>query len=306
MSLPMCMRRKLTFAVTFAFFFCVIFVFAAEVRANGNPYADAPPVEPSPNRSVRRAPIRRPPQRAPVRTQNQRRIEPPQPPQPTSLEIGIRMMEQMRYNQARTWLQKAVQEERGNPYAWYWYGKAHDRIGQFQQAQVFYRRALELDPGFPPFLRVVTYPDDGGRRALWDPLRPARIYPIELGNRGVAIVPPGAPEAGRRPATRPTIDPSLPSAPIYAPPSPRGGPSHVVHVPPQFQGQPAVYALPQQVTAAPAHVPQMVVAPSGGHAPIYVPPAPPAGTAQQPVYVPPSPPADAVQQPVYIPPPPPR
>jgi len=246
MKLQMYMKRKLTFAVSFVIFFCSIFVFAAEVSANGKVSADVAPVKPSENRSVRRAPVRRAPQRAPARSQNVQKVEPPPPPKPNSLEMGILMMEQMRYESARAWLQKAVQEERNNPYAWYWYGMAHDKVGQFQQAQFFYARALDLDPTFPPLSRVVAYPEDGDRRALWDPLRPARVYPVELESEGVVIVPPDALDATSRPSM-PYVDPSLPKVPVYVPPEVPSVPGDAVqppvYVPPSFSGQPPVYIL---------------------------------------------------------------
>ena len=258
-NLPLCVTRGLTFAVAFALFFCSIFVLAAEVHAKYILHDDAAPhIEPAPNRSVRRAPIRRAPQRAPARAQNQQnrqRVEqppqpppPPPPPQPSSLETGIRMMEEMRFKQARDWLLKAVQEERDNPYAWYWYGKAHDRLGQFSQAQFFFRRALELDPAFPPFARVVAYPNDGNRIALWDPLRPARVYPVELRSSGITIVPPGAEGATRRPVM-PQFDTGLPIVPVYIPPDfPAAVPDDMVrqpvYVPPGFTGQQPVYIPP--------------------------------------------------------------
>jgi len=243
------LRASFMFAAAFALFFCAIFVFAAEVRANGNPYVDWPPQQIE-RRPARRAPIRRPAQqRAPAQTQETPAVvEPSPPPQPSALEIGISMMGQMRYNQARTWLQRAVQEERDNPYAWYWFGKAHNRAGNFQQAQIFFRRALELDPGFAPFARVVTYPDHGGRIPLWDPLRPARVFPIELSNRGIAIVPPDAPEAGRRPPA-PPVNIEFPRVPVYIPPSPHDMPVQAPDVPLHFQW------LPPESMPAPVYIP---------------------------------------------------
>ncbi|MCL2010926.1 MAG: tetratricopeptide repeat protein [Synergistaceae bacterium] len=237
---------RLRVIVTFVLFFCALFVFAAEARANGNISADVPPAVAPMNRSVRRAPVRRAPQRTPARTDTQ--PVQPEPPQPSSLEMGIRMMEQERYEHARRWLQKAVQEERGNPYAWYWFGMAHDKVGQYQQAQFFFTRALELDPAFPPLSRVVAYPDDGGdRKALWDPLRPARVYPVETGDQDVVIVPPGAPESTPRPS-RPYADPTLPQVPVYVPPLAPSFPGDAiqppVYVPPDFTEQP-VYIPPE-------------------------------------------------------------
>ena len=323
-------QRTLTFVVTCAFLFCSIFVFAVEVSANGNPYADAPPPSPvEPSRgSVQRAPIRRPPQRAPARNQPQQQIV--VPPQPSSLEVGIQLMEQMRYEQARAWLQRAVQEEFYNPYAWYWFGKAHEKVGQFSQAQFFYRRALEMDPGLTPFARVVVYPHDGDRIPLWDPLRPARIYPVELDASGVTIVPPDAPEATLRPITP---DPSQPS-PAYVPPGFDGQIVHaapvsvsmpvvpqqqIIHAAPQPVSMPipqqqVIHATPPPVSAPmpqqPVHIPPPPSsAATAPQQPVHIPPPPPsaATTPQQPVHIPPPPPsaATAPEQPVHIPPPPP-
>ena len=251
------MRHKLSFAVTLALFFCALLAFATEVGANGNVSADIPveTVEPPIKKSVRKAPVKRPPTKASAKTAVKKEVQ-PKPPQPTSLEIGILMMEQERYQQACLWLQKAVQEERNNPYAWYWYGMAHDKMGKFQQAQFFYARALTLDPAFPPFARVVTYPDDGDRKALWDPLRPARVYSVEVGSRGVAIVPPDALEATQRPLM-PYVDPSLPKVPVYVPPENISIPGDAI--------QPPVYVPPSLIEQQPY----------------------PDDTLQSPVYVPP-------------------
>ncbi|MDR1048147.1 MAG: hypothetical protein LBL51_00195, partial [Synergistaceae bacterium] len=125
------------------------------------------------------------------------------------------------------------------------------------------------DPAFPPLSRVVTYPDDGNRKALWDPVRPARVFPVESKGKfpgtepGIVIVPPGSPEAARLPA-RPPLDPERPKVPVYVPPDPSD-------------------PLPPDVTQLP----------------VYVPPGPPEaersvqsdgfGSSEVPVYVPPAP-----------------
>ena len=216
-------RIKAKFLVAAGLLLCAFFSFAGGVYANGNTSADAPAPAPEPEikKSVRRAPIKRPakPEKKPVKKPVVRKKTPPKPAQPSSLERGIALMDFERYEQARRWLQKAVQEERRNPYAWYWYGLCHERTGQFSQAQFFYTKALELDPAFPPLSRIVTYPNDGERVPLWDPLRPARVYPVETDTRGITIVPPDAPDATLRPA-RPPIDPDLPKVPVYIPPEP--------------------------------------------------------------------------------------
>ena len=98
MNLRLCMRYKLVLAVTFASFFCAVFIFTPEAYANGNIYADGPPPEavPPSRGTVRRAPVRRPAaqptRREPAETEPVR-IE---PQLPSSLQIGIIMMEQGR------------------------------------------------------------------------------------------------------------------------------------------------------------------------------------------------------------------
>lgn len=209
-------NRVLKWAVVLGVAASAFFAFAPEVRANGNVSADekVSPPHAATKKEVRKAPIKRPVKKQPAKKAVVRRA-----PQPTSLERGIGFMEQERYTQARPWLQKAVQEERRNPWAWYWYGMAHEKVGEFQQAQFFYTKALNLDPAFPPLSRVVAYPDGGDRKALWDPLRPARVYPIPTNDHGVAIIPPDAPQATMRPA-RPAVDPDIPKVPVYVPPEP--------------------------------------------------------------------------------------
>jgi hypothetical protein len=224
---------------------------APEARANGNVSAD----EPAPaqvKKTVRRAPVRRArpkPKKAPQRPAAKKKAPPARkPPEPTSLERGIALMGEGRYSQAYPWLRKAVQEERRNPNAWYWYGLYHDTVGQFQQAQFFYVKALEQDPSFPLLSRVVTYPDDGGRTVLWDPLRPARLYPVETDYRDIRTVPPGSPEAAVLPA-RPPVDPEMPEVPVYIPPEPLftgGGTNPPVYVPPPAEPAPAEPEEPEK------------------------------------------------------------
>jgi tetratricopeptide (TPR) repeat protein len=205
-----------------------------EARANGNVSADEPAPAPQVKKTVRKAPVRRPRPKAKKAPQKPAAAKAKTPPKPTSLERGIALMDEGRYGQAYPWLRKAVQEERRNPSAWYWYGLYHDAVGQYQQAQFFYVKALEQDPAFPLLSRVVTYPDDGGRKALWDPLRPARLYPVETGYGDIRAVPPGSPEGAVLPV-RPPADPEAPRVPIYIPPEPdfTGGEANPpVYVPP--------------------------------------------------------------------------
>ena len=233
-------RRRRIFAFALAAIFSALFWIlpdaVPEARANGNVSADEPAPAPQIKKTVRKAPIRRSkpkPKKAAKRPAAVKKA-PPKLPEPTSLERGIALMDEGRYEQAYPWLRKAVQEERRNPNAWYWYGLYHDIVGQYQQAQFFYVKTLEQDPSFPLLSRVVTYPDDGGRKALWDPLRPARLYPVETGYRDIRTVPPGSPEAATLPA-RPPADPDAPKVPIYIPPDPlfEGGETNPpIYVPP--------------------------------------------------------------------------
>lgn len=212
----------------------------SEVFANGVVSVDAVPQ--AVRKSVRKANVKRAPQKKIKVTQKQSNrkplVAPKTQPQPTSLERGIALLEQERYSAARPWLQKAVQEERRNPYAWYWFGQVHEKMGQFEQAQFFYTKSLELDPTFPPLSRVVAFPDDGERKPLWDPLRPARVYPIPTNDLGVAIVPPDSPQATRRPA-RPAVDPNIPNVPVYLPPEPLNFVSGDAVSPPVYVPPPA-------------------------------------------------------------------
>ncbi len=235
-----CIRRTRSWIVILCLVWCVATLDCEPIFANGNVSADVPP--PPLKKSVRRAHIKKPssklkkakkkPRPAPAAKKNA-----VSRPRLSSLQQGILLMQQERYEAARPWLQKGIQEERRNPEAWYWYGMYHEKTARFEQAQFFYRKAMALDPGFEPFSRVVVYPGDGERVPLWDPRRPARIYPITTNDHGVVIIPPDAPQARRRPV-RPPIDPELPKVPLYVPPEPGAAP---------FDGdawQPSVYIPP--------------------------------------------------------------
>ncbi|RRD63641.1 tetratricopeptide repeat protein [Fretibacterium sp. OH1220_COT-178] len=335
-----CVRRPRFWGVLLCLFVCLVALDCAPIFANGNVSADVPP--PPLKKSVRRAPIKKPapkPKKArkkprPAPAANKKKAAPH--PRLSSLQQGIALMRQERYEAARPWLQKGVQEERRNPEAWYWYGMYHEKTAQFEQAQFFYRKAMALDPGFEPFSRVVAYPGDGDRVPLWDPRRPARIYPVPTNDHGIAIIPPDAPQARRRPV-RPPIDPELPKVPLYVPPEPGaasfGGdawqPS--VYVPPgrerMMEGGDPVYTPPESrvlplaapppigvalspeavspsvgevsVHAAPLAAPAEPRDVRPGASPVYQPPMPGAGTGAP--SVPPSP-ASAAEGPVYRPP----
>ncbi|MDR1649482.1 MAG: hypothetical protein LBR71_04410, partial [Synergistaceae bacterium] len=137
-------KRRWRAAFAFALLFAVLsWAFpnaVPEARANGNVSADEPAPAPRIKKAVRKAPIRKPgpkPKKAQQRPAAVEKAVPPKPPEPTSLQRGIALMDDGRYRQAYPWLRKAVQEERRNPNAWYWYGLYHDTVGQYQQAQFF-------------------------------------------------------------------------------------------------------------------------------------------------------------------------
>ena len=148
----------------------------------------------------------------------------------TSLERGIALMQDERYEAAKPYLLKAIQEDRNNPNAWYWYGVYHEKTGKFSQAQYFYSKAVTIDPALEPLSRVVYYPNDIDKTPLWDPKRPARVYPVETKNDGITI--------GRGNFPSLPNDPEVPKVPVYTPPEPGSNPtdgdtwSPALYVPP--------------------------------------------------------------------------
>ena len=275
--------------------------------ANGNVSADETP--PPVRKSVQKAPIKKA-RPAAKKTKKKVKAAPsktgkkPSRPRLSSLQQGMALMRQERYEAAYPWLQKAIQEERRNPEAWYWYGMYHEKTAQFEQAQFFYRKAMELDPGFEPFSRVVVYPGDGERVPLWDPKRPARVYPIPTNDHGMAIIPPDSPQARRRPV-RPPIDPELPKVPVYTPPEPGAGPfdgdawQPSVYVPPGrerlIEGGEAVYT-PPETRIVPLAPPPPIGIGALPASPSPVAPAAPPHSESAPVYQPPLPQAQATGQ----------
>lgn len=163
----------------------------------------------------------------------------------SSLQKGIELMQQERYEKAKPYLLKAIQEERNNPNAWYWYGVYHEKTGGFYQAQYFYTKAVTIDPAFEPLSRVVFYPNDDEKTPLWDPKHPARVYPVET-----ASVPMNVSEFPNAPD-----DPEIPQVPVYVPPEPGAEPTDGDH------WSPSVYVPPR-----PEELPEYA------NAPIYMPP----------------------------------
>ena len=202
---------------------------------------------PKPAPSKKAAPKKKAPaKKAPAKKSSSSSRRRPVQARLTSLQKGIQLMQQERYEQAKPYLLKAIQEERNNPNAWYWYGVYHEKTGGFYQAQYFYSKAVTIDPAFEPLSRVVFYPEDSEKTPLWDPKHPARVYPVETASVPMNVSKfPNAPD-----------DPEVPEVPIYIPPEPGSSPldgdswNPVVYVPPspeeltELEGQSPTYIPP--------------------------------------------------------------
>ncbi|MBQ7217516.1 MAG: hypothetical protein IJP54_00940 [Synergistaceae bacterium] len=213
--------------------------------------AKAPTKKPAPKKKA--APKKKP---APKKKTPKKAAKPKAPASPSSLQQGIALLEQDRYEQAKRYLLKAIQEDRNNPNVWYWYGVYHEKTGGFHQAQYFYSKAITIDPAFEPLSRVVYYPEDPEKTPLWDPKRPARVYPVQTQSTGgLSTVPAGLP--GRSSFPEAPDDPELPHVPVYTPPEPGAAPfdgdawSPAVYVPPspeevQTEGEMSPQYLPPE------------------------------------------------------------
>ena len=218
------------------------------------PYPETPPkAQPAPAKKAapkKKAPAKKPAPKKPAPKKTVKRA----PARPSSLQQGIALMQQDRYEQAKPYLLRAIQENRNDPNAWYWYGVYHEKTGGFHQAQYFYSKAVTIDPAFEPLSRVVFYPEDPEKTPLWDPKRPARVYPVEVASTGGMTTVP----AGRSSFPTAPNDPELPHVPVYTPPEPGSAP---------FDGDawaPAVYVPPSPEEAMN----------EGEHSPAYIPPQP--------------------------------
>lgn len=174
---------------------------------------------------------------------------------PSSLQQAITLINQGRYNEAKPYLLNAINANKNDPNVWYWYGVWHEKLGCYHEAQYFYTKALKINPSFEPLSRVAYYPEDPDKIPLWDPKRPARVYPVETGDRNFTRVPP----FGRDSTTFPNApeNPVIPRVPAYTPPEPGSTPlegdawSPAVYVPPSPNnpnipnGTPPVYVPPQ-------------------------------------------------------------
>lgn len=319
----------------------------AQALANGNTTADTPPkagaqakeAEQPVKKAVRRAPISKKKsssaKKAPAKSAKQQRSAVQAAPavqrqRTNSLETGIALMQSERYEAARPWLQRAIQENKNSAMAWYWYAMYHEMTGKFYEAQYFYTKAVQIDPSIEPLSRVVIYPNEGDKTPLWDPKRPARIYPVPTDANGAPTIPQDAPQARRRP-TRPPLDPELPHVPVYMPPEAGGlpgtdGAQHTaIYVPPGgssiIEGVDAAYIPPSPEETGFRREPPMVAEIVPG-APAYTPPrsgqTPRAlavpqqirtGNEHEPIYQPPQPEPgqiimsnDPQNVPVYMPP----
>lgn len=206
--------------------------------------------QPAPKTSTPKKPAKKPAPKktAPKKKPAPKKAAPKRKPavvRQSSLQKGIELMQQERYEKAKPYLLKAIQEERNNPNAWYWYGVYHEKTGGFYQAQYFYTKAVTIDPAFEPLSRVVFYPNDDEKTPLWDPKHPARVYPVET-----ASVPMNVSEFPNAPD-----DPEIPQVPVYVPPEPGAEPTD------GDSWSPSVYVPPR-----PEELPEYA------NAPIYMPP----------------------------------
>ena len=202
------------------------------------PYAEQPKQSTTTKKTTKKAPAKKTTtkkkttKKAPAKKSTK-----PAAPRVTSLQQGIDLLKQDRYEAAKQYLLKAIQENRNDPNVWYWYGVYHEKTGGYYQAQYFYSKAVTIDPAFEPLSRVVYYPNDPEKTPLWDPKRPARVYPVETSSNGVTIS-----SSNNYPSS--PYDPILPKVPVYTPPEPDASP---------YDGDPwapGVYVPPTPVEAS--------------------------------------------------------
>lgn len=224
-----------------------------------NPYPEPQPqpqTQNKPDCPPKKAPVKKKPAKKPAPKKRTSRKKAPvkvSAPKPSLLEQAIALMEQGNYETAKRYLLKAINLNRRDPNVWYWYGKYHEYIGNFYQAQFFYSKALKLDPSFEKLSRVVYYPNDPDKTPLWDPKRPARVYPVETSGRGVTTMRPDAVDRVTYPTT--PNDPELPRVPVYTPPEPGSSPLNGDEWAPSVYVPPAHDDADSQARPAPVYVP---------------------------------------------------
>ena len=175
-------------------------------------------------------------------------------PKDSLLQRAIALMEQGNYEQAKRYLLRAMNVNRNDPNVWYWYGKYHEYIGNYYQAQYFYSKAVKIDPSFEKLSRVVYYPKDPEKTPLWDPKRPARVYPVETGGKGITTMTPDAIDRVTYPKAD-NNDPSLPKVPIYTPPQPESSPLDGDKWAPSVYVPPAPQDTDSTIRNTPAYMP---------------------------------------------------
>ena len=204
------------------------------------PYPEQPQTQPVKKAAPKKkTPVKKPApkKKTPARKPAQKKTTAKKSPvKPSSLQQAITLINQGRYKEAKQYLLSAINADRNNANVWYWYGVWHKKLGCFHEAQYFYTKALKINPSLEPLSRVVYYPDDPDKIPLWDPKRPARVYPIETGNKNFTTVPPFARDSTNFPDA--PDDPVIPKVPVYVPPEPGSNPlegdswSPAVYVPP--------------------------------------------------------------------------
>ena len=96
------------------------------------PYPETlPQTQPAKTPAKKPAPKKKAPakKKTPAKKQTPKKAAKKAPARPSSLQQGIELMEQDRYEQAKPYLLKAIQENRNDPNVWYWYGVYHEKTG---------------------------------------------------------------------------------------------------------------------------------------------------------------------------------
>ncbi len=210
-----------------------------------------PPAQPQNNNQTPKKTVRKVRAKKPAPKPKPKKVIKPAP-KPDYLQQAKNLLEQGRYKDAKPYLLKAIQNNRKDANVWYWYGKYHEYIGSFAEAQYYYTKAIHLEPGFEPLSRVVYYPNDPLKTPLWDPKRPARIYPVETSGQGITTIPPNARDRNKYPAAN--NDPQVPHVPVYTPPEPGATPLNGDSWSPSVYVPPAPDEIETQ-TRTPAYIP---------------------------------------------------
>ncbi len=223
------------------------------------PYPEQSQTQPKPSKPApkKKTPAKKPApkKRTPAKKPAPKKTTPRAPSKPNSLQQAITLINQGRYNEAKPYLLNAINTDKNDANVWYWYGVWHEKLGCFHEAQYYYTKALKINPSFEPLSRVAYYPNDPDKTPLWDPKRPARVYPVDTGDRNFTRVPPFGRDSTNFPDA--PNDPVIPRVPVYTPPEPGSTPldgdswNPAVYVPPSpndpyvQDGTSLVYVPPQ-------------------------------------------------------------